>query len=108
MYQITTDTITRLKEDGYDVWTISLYEAWLQQMPRLEKAKERVRSSFRDMRLDDGMGLREADAMDSYADAAGMAAARKLIMSCTRFSHWYSSSDINNLDVLGITAEIAR
>ncbi len=60
-YHVTPETIAYLKAEGYDLWTISLWETWLGQMPRLQKAKERIRGAFRDVRLKDGMGLREAD-----------------------------------------------
>ncbi len=70
--------VESLREKGYDVWTISLWESWLARMPDLEAAIQRIEAAFDGVALGDGLGLREADAIDSYASDAELAAQRKL------------------------------
>ena len=67
MYRITADLIDQLRTDGYDLWTISLWENWLTKMPELEAVIIKIESAFRNMTLGGGIGLREANAIDDYA-----------------------------------------
>ncbi len=67
MYRITSRFVQQLRDKGYDVWTISLWEDWLTKMPEFETAFLQIDSAFRNTSLGNGIGLREADAMDDYA-----------------------------------------
>jgi hypothetical protein len=60
--------IERLKKEGFDLWTISQWEHWLTKNEELEAAIRRVEQAFESTRLDQGIGLREANAMDDYAN----------------------------------------
>ncbi|MCA9198765.1 MAG: hypothetical protein KDA87_14550 [Planctomycetales bacterium] len=70
MYIITQDFVDRLAAEGYDLWTISQWTEWLKHVPSLETAANRLAVAFSDARLNGGIGLRLADAIDSYADVA--------------------------------------
>ena len=67
MYRITSRFVQQLRDKGYDVWTISLWEDWLTKMPEFETALLQIDSAFRNTSLGNGIGLREANAMDDYA-----------------------------------------
>lgn len=84
MYQIDQEWIERLKDDGYDLWTIAQWEGWLAEMPALDSAMQAIESAFKNIRLGEGIGLREAQAIDDYADEAEQAAARAL----DEKTHW--------------------
>ena len=84
MYQVDTETIEKLKVEGYDVWTISLWEAWLLKMPELSFAVQRIQEAFKGVVLGDGIGLREAQSIDDYANTVDREEARKLDEKC----HW--------------------
>lgn len=67
MYRITSEYVEELRRDGYDLWTISLWHEWLSWMPQFDSAISQIEPAFRDVTLGDGIGLREADAIDGYA-----------------------------------------
>jgi hypothetical protein len=66
MNRVTPAFIERLKQDGFDVWTISLWEHWLTKTPELAAAIRHVECAFATTRLDAGIGLREGNAIDDY------------------------------------------
>ena len=67
MCRTTLEFVDRLRNEGYDVWTISLWEKWLGKTPDLDSAIAQIEHAFNDTRLGDGIGLREANAIDDYA-----------------------------------------
>ena len=67
MYRITLRFVEQLRDEGYDLWTISLWEDWLTKMPEFETALLQIASAFRNTSLGNGIGLCEANAMDDYA-----------------------------------------
>ena len=67
MYNIDQEFIDCLRDDGYDLWTIGLWENWLTRVPDLVEAGKIVRENFQDVRLGDGIGLLEANGLDNYA-----------------------------------------
>jgi len=67
MFNICTEYIERLKDEGYDLWTISQWEKWLAILPAMADAIDRIRTTFQDVTLGDGIGLFEANGMDDYA-----------------------------------------
>jgi hypothetical protein len=77
MYRITSDYVEQLRRDGYDLWTIALWEEWLSWMPQFEAAVSQIEPAFRGVALGDGIGLREADAIDEYAPEADQAEKRE-------------------------------
>ena len=77
MFNIDKEFVERLKEEGYDLWTISLWEKWLPESKRIPEAIERIRVAFRDVKLGDGIGLLEANGMDDYANETELAQLRK-------------------------------
>ena len=78
MFNIDAAFIERLKDEGYDVWTISQWERWLQLLPKMVDSVTRLRSAFRDAELGDGVGLFEANGLDDYASDAELARLRQL------------------------------
>ena len=78
MYQITTDFVERLKLDGYDVWTISLWENWLSRMPDFQAAVVAFEKAFAAVKLGDGVGMLEANGLDDYADEQELRRLREL------------------------------
>ena len=67
MYLTTAEDIERLKRDGYDVWTISCWEQWFEQSAEFFLLIDEFKSAFEDVELEDGIGMLEADAIDSHA-----------------------------------------
>ena len=78
MYQIDSNTIKKLRDDGHDVWTISLWENWLAKMAELKLLVTKIRNSFESVTLGDGIGLREADMIDSCGSNEERQSARDL------------------------------
>ena len=78
MFNIDAEFIEKLKDDGYDLWTISLWENWLELLPRMAEAVQKIHSAFDDVKLGDGIGIHEANGLDDYADDAELARLRKL------------------------------
>ena len=70
MYRITLRFVEQLRDEGYDLWTISLWEDWLTKMPEFETALLQIASAFRNTSLGNEIGLREANAIDDYATQA--------------------------------------
>ncbi|MEM7315883.1 MAG: DUF6714 family protein [Planctomycetota bacterium] len=78
MFNIDAGFIEKLKDDGYDLWTISQWEKWLQVLPQMPDAVRCLHDAFDDMRLGDGIGIHEANGLDDYADDIELVRLRKL------------------------------
>lgn len=53
--------------NGYDRSAIAEAEAWLAKCRRADELIDLVRRAFADVKLEDGIGLRESDGIDDYA-----------------------------------------
>jgi hypothetical protein len=93
MYQVTPESVQRIRNEGYDVWTISLWERWLELAEEFQAAIKKFREAFENVSLGDGVGMREADGRDSYANKHELASLREL----DRGSRWqgFSADDLN-------------
>ena len=78
MFQIDAEFIERLKREGYDLWTIYLWENWLQLLPQLAEVVQTIAEAFDEVTLGDGVGLYEANGLDDYASDAELARLREL------------------------------
>ncbi|TWU04550.1 DUF6714 family protein [Stieleria varia] len=78
MFNIDVEFIQKLKDHGYDLWTISQWENWLQLSPQLPGALQQIRNAFDDVKLGDGVGILEANGLDDYAGDSELARLRKL------------------------------
>lgn len=78
MFNIDVEFIEQLKDEGYDLWTISLWENWLTVVPELPSAINQLRHAFRGVKLGDGIGLLEANGLDDYASESELARFRQL------------------------------
>lgn len=78
MFNIDAEFIEQLKDDGYDLWTISLWEDWLQLLPGVAVAVQQVHNAFDDVQLGDGVGIYEANGRDDYAGDTELARLREL------------------------------
>ncbi|GAB5407050.1 MAG: hypothetical protein Aurels2KO_52810 [Aureliella sp.] len=76
MYKVTQEFVDQLRSEGFDVWTISLWENWLKRYGDFCEIKRSIRTAFFDVKLGSGMGMLEADGRDRYADDAELAALR--------------------------------
>jgi hypothetical protein len=65
---ITPQDIENLRQRGESPENIAMAEEYLRAVPRLERLAELVTTAFAGMTLDDGIGLREADGIDGYAN----------------------------------------
>jgi hypothetical protein len=68
MVRITPADIAQMRESGYDRSTIAEAEAWLVKCRRADELIDLVRRAFSGVELDEGIGLRESDGIDDYAD----------------------------------------
>ena len=78
MFNIDSEFIEQLKDDGYDLWTISQWEHWLQLLPKMPDAVQQIHSAFDGVKLGDGVGIYEANGRDDYAGDSELARLRKL------------------------------
>lgn len=78
MFNIDTEFVERLKDDGYDLWTISQWESWLQLLPRMPDAVQQIHDAFDDVKLGNGIGIHEANGLDDYAGDIELARLRQL------------------------------
>ena len=78
MFNIDAEFIEQLKDDGYDLWTISQWENWLQQLPQMPDVVKQIDNAFDDVKLGDGIGIYEANGLDDYAGDIELARLRKL------------------------------
>lgn len=78
MFNIDAEFIEKFKDDGYDLWTISQWENWLQLSSQMPDAVKRLQDAFCDVRLGDGIGIYEANGLDDYADDTELARLRQL------------------------------
>ncbi len=76
MFRATTAYVERLREEGYDLWTISLWEQWIALQPQLDQAIDKIRTAFEGVILGPGIGLTEADAMEFNRTRDGLDAER--------------------------------
>ena len=78
MFNIDADFIEQLKDDGYDLWTISQWENWLHFLPQMPDTVQKIHNAFDDVTLGDGIGIHEANGLDDYADDLELSRLRKL------------------------------
>ncbi|QEG21694.1 DUF6714 family protein [Mariniblastus fucicola] len=78
MFNIDAEFIEKLKDDDYDLWTISQWKNWLQLMSQMRDTKNRINDAFSDVRLGDGIGIYEANGLDDYADDTELTRLRQL------------------------------
>ncbi len=78
MFNIDTEFVERLKDEGYDLWTIGLWEEWLNRMPAMPRVIAGICTAFHGVTLGDGIGLNEANGLDDYAGEPELARLRKL------------------------------
>lgn len=78
MYNVTPSFVERLKSEGYDIWTISLWENWLSRMSDFKAIVKNIKIAFEDVMLGDGIGLLEANGLDDYADESRLVELRTL------------------------------
>lgn len=78
MFHIDAEFIEQLKDDRYDLWTISQWENWLRVLPGMPFAIHQLRNAFRGVPLGDGVGLLEANGLDDYASDSELARLRQL------------------------------
>lgn len=67
MQRLTPADIDQMRANGYDRSTIAEAEAWLATCRRADELIDLVRRAFADVKLEDGIGLRESDGIDDYA-----------------------------------------
>ena len=67
MQRLTSADIDQMRANGYDRSTIAEGEAWLAKCRRADELIDLVRRAFADVKLQDGIGLRESDGIDDYA-----------------------------------------
>lgn len=78
MFHIDAEFVERQKDEGYDLWTISQWQHWLVQVPKMHGAVGQIRNAFRSVQLGDGIGLYEANGMDDYAGEVELTRLREL------------------------------
>lgn len=78
MFNIDAEFIEKLKDDGYDLWTISLWENWLQVLSQMPAAVQHIHDAFDDVKLGNGVGIHEANGLDDYAGECELARLRNL------------------------------
>ena len=78
MFNIDAEFIERLKDDGYDLWTISLWQNWLELLPEMADAVQQIHNAFDNVKLGDGVGIYEANGRDDYAGDSELARLREL------------------------------
>ena len=78
MYQVTLEFVDRLQREGYDVWTISLWQNWLSRMADFQSAVAAIEKAFIAVKLGDGVGMLEANGRDDYADETELSRLREL------------------------------
>jgi hypothetical protein len=78
VFNIDAQFIERLKAEGYDLWTISQWEKWLELVPETSNVVQQIRDAFSGLQLGSGVGLREANGLDDYADESELVQLRKL------------------------------
>lgn len=67
MQRLTTADIDQMRANGYDRSTIAEAEPWLAKCRRADELIDLVRRAFADVKLEDGIGLRESDGIDDDA-----------------------------------------
>ena len=78
MFNIDAEFIERLKDDGYDLWTISQWENWLRLLPEMPEAVQQIQNAFDGLKLGEGVGIHEANGRDDYAEESELARLREL------------------------------
>lgn len=69
--------IAEMTARGYNAWRISQAEEQAKRGVRAQEICELIREAFAGVKLGDGIGLRQAQGVDDYADEATCAAYRK-------------------------------
>lgn len=67
MFRITQADIEEMRARGYDRSTIAEAERMLQMTAEADAIVCAIEEAFRDVRLEDGIGLRESGGLDDYA-----------------------------------------
>jgi|TARA_B110000495_G_C23024859_1_gene608783 hypothetical protein len=78
MFNIDAEFVERLKDEGYDLWTIGQWEQWHGRLPAMADVIDSIRTAFQNVTLGDGIGLYEANGMDDYACEPELARLREL------------------------------
>jgi hypothetical protein len=73
----SADDIAEMRARGYDHFVIEEAIERSKRREVLEQLKTKIRTAFTNVRLGSGVGLREAQALDGYADEATCAACRE-------------------------------
>jgi hypothetical protein len=66
MKRLTPADIDQMRANGYDRSVIAEAEAWLATCRRADELIDLVRQAFADVKLEDGIGVRESDGIDDY------------------------------------------
>lgn len=69
MQRITAVQIEEMRKCGYDRSTIAEAEAWFEQGKAADAIVEQIEAAFADVRLEEGIGLRQSHGIDNYAGA---------------------------------------
>lgn len=99
MFRVTAEYVEELRAEGYDLWTISLWENWLAKLPLLDEAIDSVSKAFDGVTLGTGIGLIEAYSMDGYVFREELTAER----AQDEKERW-QDIDVRELDEMGDTA----
>src|SRR4051794_10279467 len=67
MQRITAAEIDEMRSRGYDRKTIAEAEAWLMKCKEADTLIDEINAAFADVRLENGIGLRESNGIDDYA-----------------------------------------
>ncbi len=66
MQRITAAQIEEMRANGYDRTTIAEAEAWLVKCQEADTLIDEITAAFADVKLEDGIGLRESNGIDDY------------------------------------------
>ena len=93
-YLASTELVERLKREGYDAWTISLWEEWVKRGCEFQSIVAEIRDAFSNVELGDGIGMIEADGYDNCATEDEL----KRLRAMDERKRWQniSSNDLNN------------
>lgn len=68
MYQADKSFVESLARQGYDVWTIELWMKWVGLSTTFEALLDDIAEVFANVKLEDGIGMLEADGIDNYVE----------------------------------------
>ena len=78
MFRTTPKFVEHLRNEGFDVWTISLWEKWLAKTSEFDSVIAEIEAVFMGTTLGGGMGLSEANSRGFYGDRQEQEACRQL------------------------------